>query len=181
MIRINLLPVRAAKKKESVRFQLTVAGLITFMVLAVSFALYFSAGSEASALSAELRRGQDELVQLKKKIGELSKIKAQKKIVEDKLDVIKKLEAARTGPAELFDMISESIPDKAWIKSFKDRGPKVILQGYAASDEVVAEFMRRLQRNKRLKGVELEVVKSEVDRKTNIEIVSFVIRLEKGG
>ncbi len=181
MIRINLLPVRAAKKKESVRFQLTVAGLITFMVLAVSFAVYFSAKSEASALSAELKRGQDELVLLKKKIGELSKIKAQKKIVEDKLDVIKKLEAARTGPAELFDMISESIPDKAWLNSFKDQGPKVILQGYAASDEVVAEFMRRLQRNKRLKGVELEVVKSEVDRKTNIEIVSFVIRLEKGG
>jgi hypothetical protein len=35
MIRINLLPVRAAKKRESVRFQLTVAGLITFFVIAL--------------------------------------------------------------------------------------------------------------------------------------------------
>jgi type IV pilus assembly protein PilN len=181
MIRINLLPVRAAKKKESVRFQLTLAGLITFMVLVISFAVYFSARSEASYVSSELKSGQDELVQLKRKIGELSKIKAQKKVVEDKLAVIKKLEVERTGPAELFNMISGSIPEKAWLESFVDQGPKVTLRGYAASDEVVADFMRRLQRNKRLRGVELEVVRSEVDQQTNIEIVSFVIRLEKGG
>ena len=179
MIRINLLPVRAAKKKESVRFQLTIAGLVTFLVLAVSLAVYFTARGEASSLATDISRGNEELVQLKKKIGELSKIKAQKKIVEDKLAIIAELEAARTGPTELFLMIGEAIPEKAWLKSFGEHGGRVTLKGYAATDEVVAEFMRRLQKNKRLRRVELEIVKSEIERETKIEMVSFTIRIEK--
>ncbi len=180
MIRINLLPVRAAKKKESVRFQLTIAGLVTFMVLAVSFAVYFTARGEASSLSADISRGNEELEQLKKKIGELSKIKAQKKIVEDKLAIITELEAARTGPTKLFLMISKAIPKKAWLKTFSERGDRVTLKGYASTDEVVAEFMRRLQQNKQLRRVELDIVKSEVEKETKIEMVSFIIRIEKG-
>ena len=179
MIRINLLPVRAAKKKESVRFQFTIAGLVTFLVLAVSLAVYFTARGEASSLSADISRGNEELAQLKTKIGELSKIKAQKKVVEDKLAIIVKLEAARTGPTELFIIISEAIPKKAWLKSFMEQGVRVTLNGYASTDEVVAEFMRRLQRNKQLKRVELDIVKSEVEKKTNTDMVSFTIRLEK--
>jgi len=54
MIRINLLPVRAAKKKESIRFQLTVAGLATFLVAAVSIASYLVVGSEASSLNGQI-------------------------------------------------------------------------------------------------------------------------------
>ncbi|MBE9529609.1 MAG: fimbrial protein, partial [Proteobacteria bacterium] len=92
MIRINLLPVRAAKKKESVRFQYTVAGLVTFLALAASLAVYFTARSEASVVAGQISSGQQELTQLKKKIGELSKIKKQKKVVEEKLKIIKNLE-----------------------------------------------------------------------------------------
>ena len=42
MIRINLLPVRAAKKKETIRFQLTIAGLFTFFVVAATILFYIS-------------------------------------------------------------------------------------------------------------------------------------------
>jgi type IV pilus assembly protein PilN len=179
MIRINLLPVRAAKKKESTRFQLTVAGLVTFLVLAVSFAVYLTVSSEANAIKGEIEQGNEELLQLKRKIGELSKIKEQKRVVEEKLNIVKNLEAARTGPAELFKMVAISIPEKAWLKSLKDEGQVITIRGFAADDEVVAEFMRRLQRHKGPGGVELEVVESIREAETKAEVVRFVIRLGK--
>jgi type IV pilus assembly protein PilN len=64
MIRINLLPVRAAKKKESIRFQLTVAALVTFLVFAVSMVAYLVVMSEASGLKDQISSGQQELDQL---------------------------------------------------------------------------------------------------------------------
>ncbi|MBI1911890.1 MAG: PilN domain-containing protein [Deltaproteobacteria bacterium] len=179
MIRINLLPVRAAKKKESVRFQFTVAGLITFLIFSVSMAAYLTVRSEASGLNDQLAKGNEELEQLKKKIGELSKIKEQKRIVEEKLNIITKLEAARTGPVTLFNKISDAIPDKAWLLSMRDEGYVITIKGYAANDEIVADFMRGLQQYKDLGTVELEVAERVIERETGADLVSFSLRLER--
>jgi type IV pilus assembly protein PilN len=179
MIRINLLPVRAARKKESVRFQLTVAGLITFFVFALSLAGYFTLRGEASSLSEDITRGNQELEELKKKIGELSKIKEQKRVVEEKLHVIDSLKAAKTGPVKLFKNLSDAVPEHAWLQSMKEDGHIVVLQGYAADDETVAEFMRRLQKIADLGAVELEVAQRATEKETNADLVSFTIRLEK--
>lgn len=179
MIRINLLPVRAAKKKESVRFQVTVAGLITFFVFALSMVAYFAVRGEANSLSDQISRGNQEIEELKKKIGELSKIKEQKRVVEEKLKIITDLEAARTGPVNLFKRISGAIPEKAWLQSIKDDGSLVTLKGFAADDEIVADFMRGLQKNRELGSVELEIAQRMVEKETGVELVSFTIRLEK--
>ncbi|MBI5344484.1 MAG: PilN domain-containing protein [Deltaproteobacteria bacterium] len=179
MIRINLLPVRAAKKKETVKVQLTLAGIITCVVFVVSIAVYLTVRSEASSLQDNISRGQNEITELKKKIGELSRIKEQKKIVEEKLAIITNLEAARTGPTKLFKMIGASIPERAWLSSVKEESGAIVIKGHAVSDEVVADLMRGLQRYKELGRVELEVAERRVERETNAELVGFSIRLEK--
>ena len=179
MIRINLLPVRAAKKKETLRFQLTVAWLVTVLVFIISMGIYIKVRSQASNLTADISSGNQELEELKKKIGELSKIKEQKRIVEEKLRIINNLEAARKGPIMLFDMITSSIPEKAWLLSLKDEDPIIEIKGAASADEVIADFMRGLQRYKELGKVELDVAQRGLDRETNSEVVNFTIRLEK--
>ncbi|OGP22351.1 MAG: hypothetical protein A2054_07295 [Deltaproteobacteria bacterium GWA2_55_10] len=179
MIRINLLPVRAAKKKESIRFQLTVAGLATFFVFAVSAAAFLIVRSEAGSISDQITSGNQELVELQKKVGELSKIKEQKKIVEEKLRIITQLEADRTGPAKLFRSIGTAIPARAWLKSIKDEESVIILEGYASDDEVVAEFMRGLERAAIGAAVELEVAQRLVEQESAMEVVNFIVRIEK--
>jgi len=135
--------------------------------------------SEAGVLRDNISRGQDELVQLRRKVGELSRIKQQKKVVEEKLKVIKSLEAARTGPTTMFRIVSNAIPQKAWLSAFKDQGRIVSLNGYAYNDEVVAEYMRRLQRNLNVGAVELKVVQRVTEKETGADVVKFVINLEK--
>ena len=177
MIRINLLPVRAAKKKESLRFQYTVAGLITFLAISASLGVYLSARSDLSFAKDRVAKGQLELTQLKKKIGELSKIKEQKEVVEEKLNIVRSLEAARTGPAVLFRIIEKSRPEKVWLQKITDKGSVVNLEGYAENDEDMAEFMRRLAKFSQVKSVELNVAKRVVEKETKTEVVSFILKL----
>jgi type IV pilus assembly protein PilN len=178
MIRINLLPVRAAKKKESIRFQLTVSGLVTFLVIAVSMAAYLVVSSEAGNLKDQIVSGQQELEQLKKKIGELSKIKEQKRVVEEKLRIITELEANKTGPVKLFSRVSSAIPEKAWIKSLREEGLIISIEGFAADDEIVADAMRGLERAG-MGVVELEVAQRVLEKETGVEVVSFIIKVER--
>lgn len=178
MIRINLLPVRAAKKKESIRFQLTIAGLATFLVTAVSLAVYIIAAAEARGLQEQITSGGQELNELTKKIGELSKIKEQKRIVEEKLRIITQLESDRTGPVRLLKNISEAVPQRVWVKTLRDKDYQITIEGYASDDEMVAEFMRGLEKAN-MGRVELEVAKRETEKESGAEVVSFVVRLEK--
>ncbi len=178
MIRINLLPVRAAKKKESVRFQLSVAGLATFFVLAVMVIFFLTVRSQANGLHSDMNKSQQELNALKAKIGELSRIKQQKQVVEDKLAIIQKLEAQRKGPVDMFRKLSEATPKNVWLHSLNDRGSIITLVGYASNDESVAEFMRRLE-TKDMGSVELEVAQRGIEPETKMDMVKFTIRLER--
>lgn len=179
MIRINLLPVRAEKKKESVRFQLTLAGLVTAMVVVVSVAYYLKLKSDVSMLKTDITMMEQELKRLKERLGELTRIKEQKKKLQSKLDVVEQLERARTGPVALFVHISESIPKKVWLISLSERDGKITLTGRAATDEDVAEFMRRLEADKTIKRVELVVAKRTRAQGIGTEIVSFTINMER--
>jgi type IV pilus assembly protein PilN len=175
MIRINLLPVRAAKKKETVRFQLTIAGLVTFFVIAITILFYISYRSDVASLKQDIEAGKSELAVLKSKIGELAKLKGQKRVLEDKLKIVRKLEDAREGPVDLFTRLSASIPEKAWLNSMVEKGDSLTLVGVAAYDDIIADFMRNLKMQK-FKNVELVIAKRA---KGSTKMVDFTLKADK--
>lgn len=175
MIRINLLPVRAAKKKETVRFQLTIAGLVIFFVIALTLIFYVSYRNDVASLSDDIDAGNVELEQLKSKIGELAKLKGQKRVLEDKLKIVKKLEDAREGPVEMFRRLSAAIPEKAWLNSMVEKDNSLTLVGVAAYDDVIADFMRNLKAQK-FKNIELIVAKRA---KGKNKLVNFSLKIDK--
>ncbi len=181
MIRINLLPVRAAKKKESIRFQTTVAGLVTFFVLALLIIVYVSLRGNISTLNTEIKSFEKEQAELEKRIGELVKIKEQKKVVEEKLAVVTRLEKARKGPVELFSKISKAIPEKATLEYIKDSPTIVTLRGFAENEAIISDFMRGLQRYEELGTVELSVAKRGAVGKSDsrVDVIDFTLVIEK--
>src|SRR3989337_3156185 len=98
MIRINLLPVRAAKKKESIRCQMTVAGLIIVMALIILAGVFIKLKSDVSELKDNIAAGEKELKELQVKVGELAKLKDEKRGVQGQLAVVRQLAAARPRP-----------------------------------------------------------------------------------
>lgn len=180
MIRINLLPVRAAKKKETARFQLAVAGLITFMFIVVSLGVYLMVRNQASALAQEITADKAELEDLAKKLGELSQIEEEKGVVQEKLDTIAKLEEGKNGPIKLFKVIANALPEKAWLASIRENTLDITIKGYGSDEQVVADMQRRLQEHTKDFGApELIVAQRVTEKETGVEVVSFETHIVK--
>jgi len=180
MIRINLLPVRAAKKKETQRFQLTVAGLVTFLVLIISIGFYLVERNAAGVLVDQIASEKKELDGLALKIGELSKIEDEKSVVKEKLDTVKTLEENKTSSIRLFQVVSGAMTDKMWISSITDIGASITLKGYAGDEANVAEFVRKLSAHTQELGTpELIVATRGAEKETNVEVFNFEISIAR--
>lgn len=145
MIRINLLPVRAARKREEVQRQLLVFTFFLIGVLAVGLIFLQTQRSELSQVQAENRQLEEEIANLKKIIGEIEIYNQQKAVLEKKLEIIAKLKANKTGPVHMLDELATRIPEKLWLETVEESGAKVSLRGVSINNEVIATFMNKLE------------------------------------
>jgi type IV pilus assembly protein PilN len=155
MIEINLLPVRAARRKESLRFQLSIAGLTFLFVIFIIVLLNVSARDREKKVDKEIKLAEEELVQLNKVVGEIDKLKQQKAKLEQKLQVITELDRGRLRAAYILGELSQRTPEKVWIESLDKSGKSLKITGIALDNETIANFMTVLERSKYFAGVEL--------------------------
>lgn len=164
MVRINLLPVRASKKKETARQQLALLGVSALIVLLAGLGLYVYAQAKIKATKAEIEKSESDLQQLKSKIGELENIKKLKDEVTKKLDVLDQLRKGKTGPVRRLATLSDATPEKLWITKYTESGNGVSIGGIALDEDLIASFMRNLQRSEDFTNVELVVSEqTEID------------------
>jgi type IV pilus assembly protein PilN len=181
MIRINLLPYRASKKKETATQQFALMGVIlavTIVVLGVAYAITLG---KISTTKEEITRSETELANLKKKIGEIDNLKKLQAEVQKKLDTLSQLRKEKTGPATRLARMSDIVPEKVWLTRYQESGLNVSLSGLAYSEELIAEFMRSIQASQEFGNVELQV--SEQQEVGGVKLKKFdltcVIKVEK--
>jgi type IV pilus assembly protein PilN len=174
MIEINLLPVRAARKRESLRFQITVFVLILFGVLMVIAYLRWSTGKREARIDTELSLVQEDLVRLNKEVGEIDELKQRKAKLEQKLAVIKDLDKGRLRAAYILGELSQRTPEKVWIESLNKTGKDLKIAGVALDNDTIANFMDVLGHSKYFTGVELEV--TEQINRGGLKLMRFSLR-----
>ncbi|MBW2143718.1 MAG: PilN domain-containing protein [Deltaproteobacteria bacterium] len=156
MIRINLLPFRAAKKLENIRMQISVYVLSVVLLVAVlSFSLIMlnSKIKELQAQESRLQKELDSYAEMLKKIKELKRKRAD---VKGKLDVIQGLEAQKAGPVQLFDEIAMAVPEgKLFLRSINESKDTVSMSGVAIDYDTVARFMTNLENTTKINTVTL--------------------------
>jgi type IV pilus assembly protein PilN len=157
MIKINLLPVRAAKKKESARQQISILLLSVIAVLVIAFGIYSVTLAKISTAQGEIRKSEQEIKRLKEKIGEIDNIKKFQAEVKKKLDILNQLRRDKTGPATRLAKLSDAVPDKLWLTKYAESGGKISLAGVAFNEELIALFMLNLQASNEFTNVELIV------------------------
>src|SRR4030065_193873 len=177
MIRINLLPVRVAKKKESIRQQASVAGLSVVLLLLVLGIVYFSITKKVREINEAIKTEERNIAQLDKEIGELKNIENEKKVIMEKLNIVRQLEVNKRRHIKMLYDIAVAMPSLVYIETLKEAGQTVTITGFAASDDVVADFMRSLKGILGAWNVELEIV--EQKDKEKMKLAGSTIRLEK--
>ncbi len=181
MIRINLLPVRAAQKKEKLVSQVLVLVLaLVLTVLACGF-VHFSLAGKISDQKVENKKIKKELSSLQKKIGQVGKFKKLQKELKGKLDVLEKLKEAKTGPVHLLDELTLALPDKLWINSYKEANGNVSIQGVGLNEENVARFMESLEESPYYRNVNLVVVEQRSVKGNKIQNFNLSMNVESPG
>ena len=148
MIHINLLPVRAAKKREFGRQQLILFGLILVGALLGNYTWWKAEKDSLNALEARIGSTRNEIAQLEKTIGEVKSITQDKKALEDKLKILDALKKGRTGPVKVMDELATIIPNKAWMIEYSEQSGSVVMRGFAVTYEDLSAFAQKLKTSK---------------------------------
>ena len=160
MIRINLLPFRAARKKENIRRQASIFFLSFFLVVIVLVYYHISLDSKISSLKAKIETTKKEVAKYDKINKEIALLKKKLEILKKKTSVIESLEKNRFEPVRLLDTMSmKVIAKRMWFKSFKSSDKTVEINGLALDNKTVADFMTRLQGSGLFSAVKLKTIK----------------------
>ncbi len=146
MIRINLLPFRAARKREDIKRQITLYIASICVALALMVVLFINLNGKLSDLNDEESRLNKELAGYQKELKEIKDLKNKIKQINSKLDVIKDLEKGKTGPVLLLSDIADAVPEgKLWLKSLSEKNGNLSLSGTAMDNETISLFMTNLK------------------------------------
>ncbi|MCP4114642.1 MAG: pilus assembly protein PilN [Desulfobacteraceae bacterium] len=163
MIRINLLPFRAARRKENIRRQVSVFVLmiVLFVVGLVYYTIHID--RKTDRIRSDVTSVNSRISLYKEKADKVTRIKKNLAILERKLDIVKSLELKRREPVELFDaMTSLIVPKRMWLTSLKTAETTVLLSGIALDNKTVADFMTRLETSRLFTSVDLKTLRMKM-------------------
>lgn len=176
MIKINLLPFRAARKKENIRRQISIYALIVIFVLVVTGYYFLTLNREISRLETEKAQKKKELATYAQTTKKIKALRIKIKKIKGKLNVIQDLEKKKTGPVLLLDEIATAVPrDRVWLSSLSERAGILTLKGTARDNDTVALFMTNLEKKKHINSVDLSSAQLRELKAHQMNVTDFVI------
>jgi type IV pilus assembly protein PilN len=144
MVRINLLPHREAKRKQK---QTAFAVLLALGAVAGAALVLLVGGYNASRIAVQNERNlvlKNANAELDKKISKIASLKSEIEALKARQQAVEDLQGDRNQPVYLLDELVRQTPEGVYLKGFKQDGQRVMLNGYAQSQERVAELLRNL-------------------------------------
>jgi type IV pilus assembly protein PilN len=196
MIRINLLPYRESRKKESMLKQINIflaAFFIVFVIL-----IYYSIwlGKKIDDLNTKIKNTKIMLTQAETKAKKVDQIKKELEKLGHKTNVIKNIEMNRRAQVILLENMTKMVAEKTsistpdtsadnddkpvkrlWFTFFESSGGKINIKGIALDNKTIADFMSRLEESKLYNNINLKTIKHQKINKLNLK--QFEIRCVK--
>ena len=145
MIRVNLLPHRAEKRKAR-QLQFIVLSVISLVLGAVLVGFVHVAID--TQISYQERRNnylKQEISVLDKQIEEIKKLREQTQSLLARKTVVENLQSTRSDVVHLLDQMLRILPEGVYLKSLKQSGYKISIIGNAQSSARVSTLMRSIE------------------------------------
>lgn len=177
MIRINLLPFRAARKKENIRRQVSIFFLSLVLVVIVAAWFNYLLSGKITSIDHQIKTTTAQVKKYNKINREISSIKKKLLLLNKKITVIKSLDLTRKVPVELLNDMTQFVVEKQmWLTSLSEKAGVIQVAGVALDNPTVAEFMTRIQSSEKYANVRLRAInqdKSVKDMKLKNFDISF--------
>ncbi|HEY6862675.1 MAG TPA: PilN domain-containing protein [Burkholderiales bacterium] len=160
MIRINLLPWRAERRKAQRKYLGTLAAMVGGLGLAIVVLVH---GVIAGYITIQNDRNEflkKENARLDKEIDEIKKLKNEIAALLARKQVIERLQTDRAQAVYLLQELVQQVPDGVYLKSIKQAGLRVALNGYAQSNARVSTLMRNLSASPYLENPDLVEIRA---------------------
>ena len=178
MIRINLLPYRESRKKESILRQINIFLGVFFIVFVILVFYSIWLGNKIEDLNTKIENTKRLLTQAETQAKKVDQIKNELEKLGHKIDVIKNIEMNRRAPVLLLEnmtkMVAEADSDnkpvkRLWFTDFEESGGKVNIKGIALDNKTIADFMSRLEDSKLYTNVNLKTITQQKVNKLNLK------------
>lgn len=178
MIRINLLPKDEQPKSRSIQlpnigvFAPLAIVLVTFLVIGGA---HIYQGQVISNLEETIAQEEAESRRLAPEIAKIKRLNKQRKDLNDRLDVITRLDSDRYFRVHIMDELNRTIPEHMWITRFEDvGGDSYAVEGVTFSNFLISDFMQSLSASPYFAGVDLLVAeKGDIGK---VKVIKFKAR-----
>ena len=145
IVRINLLPHREQRRQARQRQFVSLTAVLAVLSLAIILLVHgiFSAQIENQRSRNALLK--TEIAKLDEQIKEIDRLREQIQAVISRKQVVETLQANRSEAVHLLDQLVRQLPDGVYLRSIKQVGAKVTLNGYAQSNARVSTLMRNIE------------------------------------
>ncbi len=145
MIRVNLLPHRAEKRKAR-QLQFVILCVLSLVLGAVIVGfVHFAISTQISYQERRNAYLKQEITVLDKQIEEIKKLREQTQALLARKTVVENLQSTRSDVVHLLDQTLRILPDGVYLKSLKQTGYKISVVGYASSSARVSTLMRSIE------------------------------------
>lgn len=179
MIRINLLPHRAEKRKRRrtqfyvlSALMVVLGGLIGFLVHSIYTGYIEHQDARNAFLKSEIAKLDQQTAEIRRLREQIEALLARKQVIED-------LQSTRAESVYLLNELARGTPDGVYLKSVKQAGGRITLVGYAQSNARVSHLMRSLEESPFLERPTLVEAKAATVDDRRVSEFTLSIGLER--
>lgn len=180
MIRINLLPFRAARKKENIRRQVSIFFLSLMLVTILAVIIHVGFNRKIAGLNQQIETTKTQVAKYNKINEEIAEIKKKLAVLDKKIEVIQTLDMNRKAPVRLMDSMTQLlVANRMWFTRMDYKEASIKLDGIALDNQTVADFMTRIQDFADYQEVKLASIKQERFTKKDLNLKRFGVTFKK--
>jgi type IV pilus assembly protein PilN len=179
MIRINLLPHRALKRKALQRQFFVIAAAVALFGAGIWFIVHSLFVDRIEDQVARNQYLEQKIVELDKQIEEIKKLREQTAQLLARKKVVESLQANRAESVHLLDDLVRQLPDGVYLKAVKQTGQRVAINGYAQSNARVSTLMRNLESSPWLEQASLVEIKTALHNNQRLSEFQLNVNLAR--
>jgi type IV pilus assembly protein PilN len=178
MIRVNLLPHRQLKREARQRQFGLMAAFTAITACAIVFMAYTVINAKIDSQSERNARLDAAIVKLDKEIKDIQDLKDQITAMLERKQVVENLQTNRSQAVVVFDELSRQMPEGMYLKSIKQVGDLITLEGVADTNARVATLVRNYNSSNWLESPGLVEIKAVSANGQKQNVFTLTVKLK---
>lgn len=150
MMRINLLPHREVRRKQQQTQFFVALGVVVAAGAALTYGVYYYLSNQFDEQVARNKYLTEEIAKVDKDIAEINRLKDQTASLLARKQVVETLQSNRSETVHLLDQLVRQLPDGMYLRTVRQQGARVSINGVTQSQARVSTLMRNLESSQKL-------------------------------